>query len=61
MSLKYPASGERGQFGQIPSQSSSHVDCDFEIFALDVLSEMDGRESKKCWIGIERKIPEISR
>ena len=47
MSLEYPASGER-QIRPDPvlAQSSGHVDNDTQISALDVLCEMDRRESR---------------
>ena len=45
-------------------QNSGHVDDDIENSALDVFYKMDGRESRvvtswKCWIVIEKKMPEI--
>ena len=60
MSLEYPASGER-QIRPDPvlGKGSGHVDDDRQISELDVLCEMV--TSKKCWVGIEKKIPEISR
>ena len=45
-------------------QKSGHVDDDVQIPALDAFYEMDGRKtvtSEKCWIGIEKKMLEISR
>ena len=47
-------------------QNSGHVDDDIEISALDVFYEMDGRESRvvtswKCWIGIGKKMLEITK
>ena len=43
---------------------SSHVDDDVQISASDAFYEMDCDrvvQSEKCWIGIEEKMPEISR
>ena len=47
VSLEHPASGER-QIRPDPvlAQRSGHVDDDIQISTLDVLSEMDGRESR---------------
>ena len=62
--LEYPASGEtqdRPRSVLVPK--SGHVDDDVQISAMDVFYEMDERvvTSEKCWIGIEEKMPEISR
>ena len=47
VSLEYPASGERQiRADPVLAQSSGHVDDDIQISALDVLCEMDGRESR---------------
>ena len=59
VSLEYLASGER----QV--QKSGHVDDDIPISALDALILRDWVDervvtSKKCWIGIEKKMPDIS-
>ena len=47
MSLEYPASGER-QVRPKPvfEHNSSHVDDDIQISSLDVLCEMNGRQSR---------------
>ena len=65
VSLEYPASGEtQSRLGSVLVQKSGHVDDDVQISALDAFYEMDGRKSRytgECWIGIEEKMPEISR
>ena len=50
--------------GSVLVQKSGHVDDDVQVSALDPFYEMDGRKivsSEKCWIGVEEKMPEISR
>ena len=54
MSLEYPG-----------VQKSSRVDDDIHMSASDVLYEMRWMDervviSKKCWTGIDKKMPEIS-
>ena len=47
MSLEYPATGERQvRLESVLVQSSSHVDDDIQISALDVPGERDGRKSR---------------
>ena len=50
--------------GSVLVQKSGHVDDDVQISTLDAFYEIDGRKShyiEKCWMGIEEKMPEISR
>ena len=66
VALEYPASGEtQNRPGFVLVQKSGHVDDDVQISALDAffLRWMDERvvTSEKCWIGIEEKMPEVSR
>ena len=47
MSLEYPATGEsQVRSVPVPVKVSGHVDDDMQTSALDVLCEIDGRESR---------------
>ena len=61
VSLENLASGEtQDRPGSVLVHDSRKVDDDMQISALDAFYEMDARAvtSKKCWIGIEMKMPE---
>ena len=63
--LEYLASGvTQGRLGSILVQTSSHVDDDVHISALDPFYEMDGRKSRyigEVLNGIDEKMLEIWR
>ena len=63
VSLEYFASGDR-QDRTEPAlvRNSGHADCDNILRWMYSAIWMDESvvTSKKCWIGIERKMPEIS-
>ena len=64
VSLEYPESGtKKDPLEPVFVHYSGHVEDDIQISALDVFHQADGRESrqiKKCRIGIEKKMLEIS-
>ena len=65
VSPERPVSGERQARPEpVLVQNPGHVDDDIHISAVDVFYEMDGRKSryiKEVFIGIEKKMPEVSR
>ena len=65
LALEYPASGEtQDRPGSVLVQTSGHVDDDVQLSALDAFVGVGGRKSRyigEVLVGIEEKMPEISR
>ena len=65
VSLEYAASGEKQDRPEpVLAHNSGHVDDEIQIFCVGCIPR-DGwtrgsQHQKKCWIGIEMKMPQIS-
>ena len=61
VSLEYPAGGEeRDRQEPALARNSGDVDDDIQISALDVFQRDGWTREPSCWIGVAKRMPEIS-